>query len=331
MALPLGNQNLVENLVTPRIIRPKGYFKALALDVAAVLAAFFMSYAFKLYLAEQASLTLVISILGLWALISILRTLTTRTLGRRALVALLQTAALLVIFLGIPLQFLLLIAAGVFIFLFWGEASAFTELTQSLEVRFFRTTRAHVNRLVTAAIIFTLFIYIATNSQNLFVSEKSFTKVYGLTAEAVKNSYPDLRLDSTFRTFAESVARRELAKRPEYAELNTPMKEAALAKATDESMAQIRETLKLSAGGDEQMSSVFYNFFRSTMEGWQKTFGKAFVAIWVIILFLILKGFGTLFYLGVGLIGYLLYQGLIVLNVIHIIGESRSREVIEFT
>lgn len=325
-------QNLI-NQVKPESFSSHGpgFYKLLVLDFLTVAAAALLGYVYKGYLASQFGISFLLFALALFGVASVLQVFLGKDFGRRILVLFLETMTLLIFFYSYDIRILGISAVILFFFLVFGEIAGRREIENGLNLRFFRTTHRILPKLVTALLLVFIILYFPQwQSKNEFFSEKAFQGLFDWSAGVAGNIYPEITFNSSFQKLAEGFANFQLKNNAAFVGLPSDAKQ----KVVEQTASQIADNLGKSLGTvilpQDSVGKVFYGFIIRLLEGWRTRFGNFFLIGWFFALFLILRGFGTIFYMIISFISFIVYQILLAAGAIRIVGESRTKEAVEF-
>jgi hypothetical protein len=123
----------------------------------------------------------------------------------------------------------------------------------------------------------------------------------------------------------------KLENNADYKNLSPAAQEKAMSEARVEMVKNLGKILDLEITGGESLSSVFYRYSKDIFTGWQEKFGSGFAIAWGIAMFVILKGFGTIFFAVAALVSFVIYELLLAFNVIHVRGENKSQETVDYS
>ncbi|MBI2033954.1 MAG: hypothetical protein HYT13_02550 [Candidatus Liptonbacteria bacterium] len=324
-------QNLIEQITTERISRPSGFYRGIFLDIFTVASALGVGFFYKIYLAKQVALWVPLLSLGLFSIFSTLEIYLIKSWGRRFFIILLEVAALVGFFYDQSLKLVIIIAALTLFFLLWGEASSRGQVENLMEIRFFKTARTQLNKVVTAVAIIGVFLYLPhSNAEDILFSPASFDKFFDWAAGAASSFYPKFRFTSSFGDLASDIARSQLAKNADFSKITPAERAKAIEDASDKIIKDLGRTLKITIAPTEKTSKVFYNLIVNNLEELKNKFGNRFLIVWGIVLFIAVRGVGSIFAWFAALFSFFFYQMLLGFNVVRVIGESRTHEVLEF-
>ncbi len=323
--------NLISRVKPETPARQPGVYKPIIFDVLSVIAAYGVGWAYAQYLTAKMPITNLSAVLVAFAALSTLQVFFTKGLDRRLLILILETIAMLFLFYKYDLRILSAAAAVLLVFRLWGEKIGRTELENGLEVRFFKAALPALQKLTTALIVAFVILYFPQWSQkNAFVSKDAFQTFFEWTAGTVKNFYPTINLSSSFGNLTQDLARFGLLNNPDFRNLPAQNQELMVKQAA----VQVADSLRKNIGGEilnnEPVSGVVYRLILETLTRWKDQFQNWFLVGWAIAVFFVIRGFGFIFYGLAGLIAFIIYQILLSFGFIHIFGESRTHETIEF-
>ncbi len=327
----ISPQNLIKRVNLESRIRRPGIYKPILMDALTVLFALGVGYLYKQFLAGTVDYALLLAGMTVFTVISVLQVFFTKGFGHRIWILVLEVAALACLFYNYDLKILGIASAFALIFLFWGEVQGRAELESALEIGFFRTARPVLKKLTTALLLALIILYIPQlNEKTMFVSEATFQKFYDWAAGFVTNFYPEVNFSTSFGKFAEGVARLELKNSPAFQTLSPANQESVIQQTSDDLVKNLNRNFDMAVSKDELASGVLYSVIIKLLNNWMAHFGYYFAAFWALLVFLIFRALGTIFYLIVGFIAFLVYQILLASNFIHVVGEMRTHEIIEF-
>lgn len=328
--LQIQKQNLIERMSSARVVRSRGFYRLIAFEALLVIAAFCFAYAYRLFLGKTIGLWVVVSLATVFLILSALAVFLEANWRRRFFVLILETLVILGAFYESELSTLAL-AGGLFIvFSVWGELIARGRAKNSLDIKFMSTAKPALNRAIMALSFVAVLIYLPhLNARDIFFSERSFEKVFDWSAGIVGNFFPNVNFTSSFDTFAAGVARLKMQDTPEFAALNVGDQERVIKETAAKFVKDIEAQLKIAVDPIKPASNVFYQGVLALVERWKEKFGSSFSAVWAIIAFLTISSIGALFAWVIVFLAFLLFELLISFNVIHIGGETRTKEVVE--
>jgi len=331
MESPLPPQNLIKQVRPDSVSLSPRFYKPLIFDALTIISALAFGYLYRQYLDGLTGFSILMAGLGIFAIFSALQVFFTKNLSRRFFVLLLEAALVLSFFYGYELRLLIASAIIFLFFSFWGEISSRRELENGLEIKFFRAVKPVLAKFTTALILVMVILYLPQWSEKgVFLSKDVFQKIFGLSSGFIRNFYPEIDINSGFGKLAENLARSQAEGNPAFKELPLDKKELAIKQAAESFMENLSKQLGTEIRSGDSISEVFYNYINSVVNGWRERFKDAFLAIWIFIVFLVLRSFGVVFYWLISLVSFIFFQILLSFNFMHIMGESRTHEVIEF-
>jgi len=328
------NQNLINPIRIEKIEplgRPIGFYKAIVLDVIGIIAAFFAGYAYFEFLEGLWPIVAPIGALLLFAAIFTIETLLGKSVWRRTGILIAQVIALLVPFYAFDVR-ILGIAAGIsFLFLFIGHLQGRSELNYGTTIRFFKLTHGVVAKIVTAALLVAVILYLpAASAGAIFVGESSFNIFFTWAAGFASNFYPTVSLTGSFDEFAQSVARTGFAANSTFRAMSQSDQNAAILAAAGQIEDNLSKSLGITVTGTGSLSDAAYNVIKNILQGWHDRFATWFTIGWGIALFLILRSIGILAVWIGQFVAMVIYELLLAAGMIRIVEEPQTKEMIEF-
>ncbi|MEK7077056.1 MAG: hypothetical protein AAB967_02390, partial [Patescibacteria group bacterium] len=144
---------------------------------------------------------------------------------------------------------------------------------------------------------------------------------------------PEIDLSGSLGDFAESLAQLELQTDPDAKDLTPPERERKLIGIFEEKLAGLVNYLKsftVAVTPDEPVNSLLYRILLLVIDGVRAKAGEWFTAVWALALFLIVRGFGTVFYFVIGAVAFSVFHILVASNFAQVTYEARNKELIEF-
>jgi len=90
------------------------------------------------------------------------------------------------------------------------------------------------------------------------------------------------------------------------------------------------QSIGIEVGPGSSLGNVFYEFIVKMLGEWRERFGNVFLLAFGIGAFFVFRGLGTIFYWIIGFLSFIVYQIMLASNFMHITGETRTHEVIEW-
>jgi hypothetical protein len=304
-------------------------WKTLIFDILAVIAAGGFGYSFARYLAGGGfSFWWVFVALLVWSAIAAVVGFIQKDMGHRFLVALFESAALVVFFYTVAWQAIAI--AGVLILLcqLFGYFSIRRELGNTIEVRFFTASSKAVGKVVTAAVIFMIIMYgsIANNNGNLFVSEGVFNSFFNWTGAFVNKFYPSVPVTGSFGDFAQAIAQMQLQGNPAFQSLPAAQQSQAVADSAQQFMSGFTTSTNAAT---MPTSNVFYDYFVNLFSNLQNRYNDLFIGGWGLLLFLILRSIGIIVVWVGQFVTLILYEILLATGFMKITEHPATKETIE--
>lgn len=328
--LQTQKQNLIERMSSARIVRSRGFYRLITFEALLVITAFCFAYAYRLFLGKTVGLWVVVVLATMFLILSVLAVFFEVNWRRRFFVLILETLAIAGTFYDRGLSTLALTGGLFIVFSVWGELIARGRAKNSLDIKFMSTAKPALNRAIMALSFVAVLIYLPhLNARDIFLSERSFEKVFDWSAGVVGNFFPNVNFTSSFDAFAAGVARLKVQDTAEFAALSAGDQERVVKETAAKFAKDVESQLKIAVDPMKPASNVFYQGVLSLVERWKEKFGSSFSAAWAIIAFLAISSFGAIFAWVIVFLAFLLFELLISFNVVHIGGETRTKEVVE--
>ncbi len=307
------------------------FYKPLIFDVLAIASALWVGHSYAQFLSDASVGLMLVIALGVFSLFSSIQVVLTKSFRRRMVVLVLQAIAILIPFRDYGVT-VLSVAAGVYLlFAAWGELLTYGELENNIEIRFFKSLHPCFRKLTTALVLVMLILYLPNwNEKHAFVPKENFQGMYAGAATLAKSFYPDVDFNSTFEALARGLARVELQKNPAFKDLSDASKETIIAQTASSTMDSVGKNIGAPISPEDSASDVLYNSILKLLADLKVRFGQSFLLVWALIAFLVIRGFGTIFYWIVLTLSFILYELLITSGFIKIIGITTSHEIVDF-
>lgn len=329
------SQNLIRQVPAERVIRPQGFYKSIVLDALTVAAAAGLGFGYMKYLEGSVSYLVPLGVLVPFLVLSALACVLAKNLERRLAILALQAIGLVAFFGGTHETRSLAIAGVVLFVLFaWGELAARRELNNGLSIRFFRVVRPQIGKVLTGIILAGILLYLPRWSpETSFFSEDRFRRIFEWVARGLEQVYPEVRLTATVEEFSKSIARADLEKEPGFSNLPLVLQEELVAETAESVLNRLHDGLSrpFDDGASIQVSSLFYDALKATIDRWQQNFGRWFQVVWVIVVFVIARSIGAIAGIAVALVTFVCYEMLLAIDAIHVVSESRAHEVVKYS
>jgi hypothetical protein len=336
--IPMGmlgqNQNLINPIKIERITSDgttARIYRSIILDVVGLLAAFFAGYSYFQFLGRSWSIVAAVGAFLLFVAVFAIQTLLGKRVWRQIVVILLQAVVFLLPFYLFDRTVLAVTAGVMFLFFLIGYGSGRSEINHGTTVRFFRATHGSVANAVTGLILAGIILYLPmANAGSFFVGESSFTGFFNWAAGVFGGFYPAISFTGSFGSFAESVAKDQLAAAPSYAMLPPTAQNAALTAAADQIETSFSRSTGITPSSTSPMSDVVYHATLNLLESWRSRFSVWFTAAWGIAVFFIFRSIGVVAVWIGQFIAMIIYETLLSLGIVRIKQEPQTREVLDF-
>ncbi|OGZ52628.1 MAG: hypothetical protein A3B25_00320 [Candidatus Ryanbacteria bacterium RIFCSPLOWO2_01_FULL_48_26] len=324
------DKNLINQIKkSPQFIEGAIY-KPLIIDALSILSALWFGYAYSRFLVGGSGQAFLAS-LGIFSILSTIQVFFTKAFRRRILVIILQTICILVPFYGYDTMFLA-VAAGIYMFfVICGELLAYGELENCIEIRFFKIARTSLKKLTTALVLLMVILYLPQwDEKKAFIPREGFKSLYAWTTNIIRNFYPGIDFNSTFISFTRSFARSGLQGSKEFDDLSLVNKEVMVEQVSVQIATNISKSLDAAIFPEDSMADVFYNSILKLLANLKDRFKQSFLLIWALSVFFIIRGIGVIFYWIASLVSFILYELLLTSGFVHIVGITKTHEVIDF-
>jgi hypothetical protein len=310
-----------------------GVRQSIILGVLSVLAAFFTGYAYERYLAVGLSLWVTIVASLFFIAFSILHVFLSKKTSRRVEFLVLEAVAMVAPFFAVRAWYLLAAVVLTFLFLLWGYFESKSELDYGTEIRFYKVTHAVTAKLVTALLLFAVFFLVAVRGSegNFFMSEGSFSGLFGGTAALFTDFYPTISVNGSFQEFVTSVAREQLSGVSAFNSLSPGDQAAATEQTTAALATNFSRALGVTITPTSTTRGVIYGFIVGSLQNWHNRYGPWFVIAWALVLFTILRSIGVVFILVAQFFAMIFYEILLATGIIRVVEHPQTKEEVEFT
>jgi hypothetical protein len=225
-----------------------------------------------------------------------------------------------------------------FLLLRLGEWEAKREMDNSINFKFVKVMHPLTAKIMSLLVLFGVLLSLPGLSHDPhFFSSKSFADVAGWGFAVAQKLYPDFTKDTTIHDLGERLAEKQLANNPSFQALGPNGKKEVLSKAADDIVKNITDQANGDGGSGIEpvtpsatLEVAAYQFTSRTLANWYHKSPVPFLFAWAVVLFLIFRGFGAIVGFVIVSVAYLFYQGFLSTNVIHIAGESRMHQFIEY-
>lgn len=328
----LRSQNLVNQVSAKEFTRPAGFYKSIFVDFAGVCFALLAGLSFDLYLQAAVPLWVVLVAAGCFMIASTIGAMLMESPFRRAWVLLAETVALLAFFYTMPVAHLLALGGVVFTFLLWGDVATHRELTGSIEVKYMRVTRSQIRKLTTALILAAIALYLPQwTPEGGFLPPDAFQNVFTWSAGMATRFYPGINFNGNVDTFLRDAAAYQLNQDPQYNKLPPVAQEQVFERSVSEVSAMFEDAIGMEVGPQEKMQNITYRLILGALDDWNRQFGTNLIVAWAIVAYFVLRSIGVIYYGVVSFFGFLVFQLLVAMNFVMVIGETRVQQTLQYT
>ncbi len=264
----------------------------------------------------------------IWSAVSVIVGFIQKDAGRRFLVALLESIAMVAFFYTLAWQALAVTALVVLLCLLWGYFSIRRELRNTIEIRFFTASGKMVGKIITAAVVFVIIMYgsLANNNGSLFVSQGVFNSFFNWTGAFVNKFYPTVPVTGSFGDFAQAIAEMQLANNPAFQSLPPAEQNQAVADSAQQFMNGFTTS---TSAATMPTSNVFYDYIVHLFADLQNRYNDFFIGSWGLLLFLILRSIGIIVVWVGQFAAAILYEILLATGFLKIAEHPATKETIE--
>jgi len=310
------------------------FYKAFVFDILEILSAIGFSYFGLNYLNNKNSLWLFLLFLGSFLMFIIFNSVLNNDWRKRILVIFLETIGIFYFFLNVfTLKVILFLGLIFIIFRLWGEIQTNLEMKNSLKIKFFRFTKPVFSKSVSAIILVFISFYIVNiQGSESFLSYNVFD-IFWQNINAIYNKfYPDINVNGSINDFSKSLVFYEFKKNPDFKNYLLDEQEKVVQNGVFEMNQRILKFLgQETIDFNQEFKKTIYEFIFNGINNYYNKFGIYFVVLWGLILFLILKSIFFVFKSFFNIFLFIILHTLIVLNIIKISGETRTKEVLSFS
>jgi hypothetical protein len=310
------------------------FYKALIFDALEILSAIGFSYFGLNYLNNKNSLWLFLLFLGLFLMFIVFNSALNNNWRKRISVIFLETIGIFYFFFNVfNLNVILFLGLVFIIFRLWGEIQTNLEIKNSLEIKFFRSTKPVFSKSVSVIILVFISFYIVNISgPESFLPHNVFDGFWNQMVFVYQKIYPDININGSLNDFSKSLVFYEFKNNPDFKNLFLDEQEKAVQNGVSEINKQILNFLgKETIDFNQEFKKTIYEFILKGINNYYNKFRIYFVVFWGLIIFLILKSAFFILRPVFNIFLFIIFHSLIVLNVIKIFGETRTKEVLGFS
>lgn len=328
----LQRQNLLSRSPGIKVIHPRGLYNAIAVDVLAILTALASSYTFRQYLDNRIAAFAPLLALTLFAAISALSIFLIKSYRERLLVLAVQTVAFLTFFYDQGTSLLTAAALILFFFFLWGEIASRRELGSLIQVGFFRISKLQLKRVATGVVLVTLIFYLpAWATQSEPISPGTFRIFFDWAGGLTSSFYPGIKFTSSFEDLVTSLIHLQYKDDSQFQSLNPDVQDQLIKDRVTQFANQLKKTSGLTIDPAQAADQTLYQLLVASVHDWRNSYGIGFIIASALAFFFLIQGIGIVFQWFAIMVAFVFYQLLLAFNVIHIAGETRTRETIEFS
>jgi hypothetical protein len=328
----IPKQNLIKQIRPFAFARTGVFYKIAFLHLCVVGSALAFGYLYKQYLAGTPRFTLLICAATIFGVSSVFETVLVRSFKHRFYVILAETVALAAFFVHNDMRTVATMVAVILALLLWGEIGSRYEMSQSISIRFLKVARRQLNKAITALIFMAVLLYVPVlQTQDVLVSERTFSNFYGWLTGVLYNFFPELNLQSSVGEFVQGVLTLQTKEHPAFLNIPTAEQYQLIEKQAGEIVSDFQKKIGVPLAINEPLRGAAFQILTVTLKDWRTRFNPWFVTMWAIALFLAVEGVGLFFYWLVALVAYIIFELLLAFGAIRIVGESQVKELAEFS
>jgi hypothetical protein len=308
------------------------FWKLVIFDTVSILLAAALGYGCLLYFSGGVNFILFASAAALFLVMSFFSHLFARERRHRMASACLQIFAFLVFFYSVEMPALLSALGILVVFYLFAQYSANSVFENSLKFKFGSVARAYMKKIFIGFALAAIVLYLPQwNSNNVFIPQPKFQQWYDGLASLSQKFYVGVDLTASVGTFAESIVGAQLSTNSQFRALPLAQQKDVLQKGVQELMINMSKSLGFKLTADMSLSESFYRYLVNLFASFKNQFGGSFLAVWAVVLFVIVWSTGTLLMWLVVLAGYLLFELFSAFNIVHMGGETRTKEIVELS
>ncbi|GEM_PF-1819587 len=200
------------------------------------------------------------------------------------------------------------------------------ELDNQIRVRFFRVERLVVPGALTAISLFIALVYLSIfEFDGLIISRKSFQDIIQPSAVMAGSYVDDFSYSMTVYELAEAIALKQLGERA--GEVPKSVRDMAIGEVLNQLRGQF-QGYGITFRNSDTINDVLYNYLAGRLNRIPEEFRIIIPTLFVLVLFITIKGVALLFRWAVSIPAYLLYNIALITRFATKSIESRSREII---
>ena len=316
---------------SPKTLARRRTLKLLAFDLLSAGSAAALGYACAGYFVGTAGLTTLGIALAAFLIFGFFDFLLSSGFGRRMGLLAIQAVAFLGWFAaGRTPAVLGSAAAALIVFFFIADRAAAAALENGLKFRLWPVARAYMKKIFIGLSLAAIILYVPLwQSDGALIPEGQFTSWYQNFAGFANRFYTNLDFKNSVGSFAQSIARMELSNNDQFKALSAGAQDTAISFAGNALVTSAAKSIGFSLTPDTPLADAFYKYFMSMLEKFRTQLGDSFIAAWAIGVFVIVWSIGTIFVWFVILAAYVFYELFSALSVLHLAGETRTKEVVE--
>lgn len=316
----------------PKVHRLSTSWKLAIFDALSVLLAAAVGYGCLLYFSGAANFILFASAAALFLVMSFFGYLFTADRNRRLISAAAQIFAFLIFFYSVKISALLSALGILVVFYLFAQHSARVISDNSIKFKFGSVARAYMKKLFLGFALAAIVLYLPQwNAGNIFVPQPKFQQWYDGFASLSQKFYVGVDFTASVGTFAESIVNAQLSTNSQFHALPLGQQKDVVRKGVEELMTNMSKNLGFKLTSNMPLSESLYLYLLNLFTNFKNQFGDSFLAVWAVVLFVIVWSTGTLVMGLVVFVAYLLFEFFSAFNIVHMAGETRTKEIVELS
>jgi hypothetical protein len=310
------------------------FYKSLIFDFLEILSAICFIYFCLNYLNNKSNFWAFLSFLVLFLILIVINSALNNNWTKRILVIFLETIGIFYFLFNIfNFKTILFLGLVFIVFRLWGEIQTNLEMKNSVEIKFFRSTKPVFFKSVSAIILILVSFYIVNISGvESFLPHDFFDILWKNVAIIYNRLYPDININSSINDFSKSIVLYKFKKNPDFKNLFLDEQEKVIQNGISEFNKQISNFLgKEKIDFNQEFKKTIYEFIFNVISNYYNNFQIYFVIFWGLIIFLILKSIFFALKPIFNIFLFIIFHSLIIFNIIQIYGETTTREVLSFS
>ncbi|MGC8775891.1 MAG: hypothetical protein ACP5QN_01075 [Minisyncoccia bacterium] len=312
---------------------PIEFYKSVIFDILSLAGAFILGYFLFSYLNNKTGIFPVLLFGMLYLILVSFEAVLNDNWARRIFIIFLESLGIFYWFFDKNNFFVIFILGSAFlIFRIWGEIKTYQEAKNILEIKFLKLTRFVFSKSIMAIVLIGVGFYLVSfNPQNGFISQNYFKNLWDNFSLIYQKIYPEINLNNSFYDFSYSLVNYKLQSNKDFQNLLPDEKEKILKESTDKTNENILKILGQSdINFNQKFSKLIYLTLSKKLNNLYDLYGIYFLTLWGVLLFVIWLGIIFIFKFIFNIVLFIVFEILLSLGVLKILGETRTKEVLRF-